>query len=202
MSRPQSPTSSEAAGAAGVEGTVLQAARELLAEGGVKRLTIEGVAARTGVAKTTIYRRWRSKEALALAVILQMTREVVEPHDSGDIRSSLIAFLDRAVTILGTTLMGGVMQGLASDLATDPALATAYHDEVVSLRMARLRVLLRRGVEAGQIREDVDVALVHDLLFGPVYHRLLFTGRGLDEGLATQIVDSVLPGIAAPNAGG
>ncbi len=183
-----------------VERQLLDAARTLLAEGGVKSLTIEGVSALTGIAKTTIYRRWRSKEDLALAVVLQMTRDVVEVDVDGDLRAQLISILDRAVTILRTTLMGSVMKGLASDLATNRDLGKEYHDKVVSLRVARIRNLVQLAVERGEISGDVDVDLIHDLMFGPVYHRLLLSGQELDEGLATRIVDAVLPGVVTPAA--
>src|SRR5206468_6846 len=84
---------------------ILAATRELLAECNVHQLTVEKVAARSGVAKTTIYRRWRSKDELALAVLLDMVEQIVEVPDLGDIRAELIALLDTAVQILGTTLM-------------------------------------------------------------------------------------------------
>src|SRR5919198_2586896 len=76
------------------EEAILDASRELLAEGGVEKLTVERVAARSGVAKTTIYRRWRSKDELALAVLLDMVEQIVEVPDLGDIRRELIAFVD------------------------------------------------------------------------------------------------------------
>ena len=99
---------------------ILDATRELLAEGGVRDLTVEGVAARAGVAKTTIYRRWRGKHELALAVLIDMVEQVVATPDLGDTRAELVSFVDAAVTILGSTIMGRVMQGLVSDLASDP----------------------------------------------------------------------------------
>src|SRR5206468_349612 len=83
--------------AARTEKAILDATRELLAEGGVHQLTVEGVAARSGVAKTTIYRRWRSKDELALAVLLDMVARVVEVPDVGDVRQELITFVDDAV---------------------------------------------------------------------------------------------------------
>ena len=102
---------------------ILDATRELLAEGGVHGLTVEGVAARAGVAKTTIYRRWRSKDELAFAVLIDMVEQFVATPDLDDTRDELVAFVAAAVRILGTTLMGRVMQGLVSDLAADPELA-------------------------------------------------------------------------------
>ena len=105
------------------EQAILQVTRELLVEAGVQGLTIEKVAARAGVAKTTIYRRWRDKDELALAVVLDMVEQIVEMPELGDTRAELLAFVNAAVKVLGSTLMGRVMQGLVSDLATDPELA-------------------------------------------------------------------------------
>src|SRR5436309_4381619 len=117
------------------EQAILDATRELLAEGGVRELTVERVAARSGVAKTTIYRRWRGKDELALAVLIDMVETVVATPDLGDTRAELVAFVDAAVRILGSTLMGRVMQGLISDLAANPELARAFQQRVVAIRV-------------------------------------------------------------------
>ena len=176
---------------------ILEATRELLIEVGVRGLTVEGVAARAGVAKTTVYRRWSSKEELALAVLFEMAEEVVAVPDLGNIRDELISFVNGAVRILGRTLMGRVMQGLVSDFATNEALGEAFREQIVSMRLAEVRMLLERGIERGEVRPDVDIGLVHELLFGPVNYRLLLTGDKLDGRLAERIVDAVLPGISA-----
>jgi AcrR family transcriptional regulator len=174
---------------------ILAATRELLAERGVHQLTVEGVAARAGVAKTTIYRRWRSKDELALAVLLDMVEQIVEVPDLGDTRVELVKLVDAAVQILGGTLMGRVMQGLVSDLATDPELGRLFRDRIVGLRVAEVRRLIERGAARGELREGVDVELVHELLFGPVYYRLLLSGGRLDDRLAERVVDAVMPAI-------
>lgn len=171
---------------------ILEATREILADGGVHALTVEGVAARAGVAKTTIYRRWRSKHELALAVLIDMVEAVVAVPEAGDTRRELTALVAGAVRILGGTLMGRVMQGLVSDLASDPALAEDFRRRVVAVREAEVRRLVERGVARGDLRADADPELVHELLFGPVYHRLLLSGRPLDERLADRIVAEVM----------
>jgi AcrR family transcriptional regulator len=176
---------------------ILQATRELLIEFGVQGLTVEGVAARAGVAKTTVYRRWSSKEELALAVLLEVAEEVVAVPDLGNVRDELIAFVNGAVSILRETLMGRVIQGLVSDLATNEGLGRAFREQVVSMGLAEVRYLLERGIERGEVRSDVDVGLVRELLFGPVNYRLLVTGDTLDAQLAERIVDAILPGIKA-----
>jgi AcrR family transcriptional regulator len=182
--RPPSPRAEQA---------ILAATRELLAEGGVQRLTVEGVAARAGVAKTTIYRRYRSKDELALAVLVDMVEHVASVPEVGDTRAQLVAFVDRAVKILDSTLMGRVMQGLVSDLATDPELARAFRERVVALRVAELQRLIERGIARGELRPDADYELVNELLFGPVYYRLLLSGAPLDDKLAERVVTAVLP---------
>ena len=178
------------------EQAILEATRELLAEGGVHSLTVEGVAARAGIAKTTIYRRYRSRDELALAVLLDMVENVTAVPDLGDTRAELVAFVNGAVKILGSTLMGRVMQGLVSELATDPNLAAAFRERVVARRVSEVHRLIERGIERGDLRPDTDVELAHELLFGPVYYRLFLSGAPLDKRLAERIVDAVLPSVA------
>jgi AcrR family transcriptional regulator len=178
------------------ETAILQATRELLAEGGVHQLTVEGVARRAGVAKTTIYRRWRGKHELALAVLIDMVETVAAVPDLGDTRRELVTFVDATVRILGSTLMGRVMQGLVSDLAHDPHLARAFQERVVALRVAEVRRVVERGIERGDLRPDTDIELAHELLFGPVYYRLLLSGASLDEHLGSHIVDAFMSAYA------
>lgn len=175
---------------------ILSATRELLVEGGVHGLTVEGVSARSGVAKTTIYRRYRSKHDLALAVLLEMVKDVVAVPELDDTRAELIAFVNGAVRVLGSTIMGRVMQGLVSDFAADPDLGRAFREQIVARRMAEVRRVLERGVERGDLRPGLDEEMVHDLLFGPIYYRLLLSGAPLDDGLAERVVDAVMPWLA------
>lgn len=178
---------------ADAEGKILEATRELLAESGVHGLTIEAVAERTGCAKTTIYRRYRSKEDLALAVIVGMIEQMALIRDLGDTRAELVAFVCRSAKILGTTMMGKVMQGIVSELGADPALADAFRERVVGRRVAEIQRIIQRGIERGDLRPDTDYRLINELLFGPIYYRLLFSGAPLDGKLAERVVDAVLP---------
>ena len=178
------------------EQAILQVTRELLVECGVQGLTIEKVAARAGVAKTTIYRRWRDKDELALAVVLDMVEQVVKLPELDDTRAELLAFVNAAVQVLGSTLMGRVMQGLVSDLATDPELARAFRDRVVSVRDAEVERLVERGIARGDLRPGTNPETAHDLLIGPVYYRLLLTGQPLDRAFAKSTVDAVLRAFA------
>lgn len=179
------------------ERRALDAARELLAEGGVRGLTVEGVTARSGVAKTTIYRRYRSKTDLALGVLLDMVDDIGSLPDSGDTFAELVAVVDRTVELLRSTLMGAVMKGLVSEVAADPELAAAYRVRVVDRRLADVRKLVERGVERGDLRPELDPEMVTDLLLGPIYYRFFLSGASLDSGFAARLIDVLRPCLEA-----
>ena len=175
---------------------ILDATRELLAEeGGVRSLTIEAVAARSGVAKTTIYRRWRDKWELALdAAMIDMLATFDDPIDVGETREELITFVNSAIRTLGSTPYGPAMQGLASEVATDPELARVYQEYVVDPRRRQIEAMVERGIERGDLRPDTDPRLVQELLIGAIYYRLLFSGPPLDRKLGPRLVDAILDG--------
>jgi AcrR family transcriptional regulator len=176
------------------EKAILDAARELLEENGVRELTIEGVAAHSGVAKTTIYRRWRDRDELALAVFIDNTEGVRAPADVGDTRKELLTFVNWATKIIRGS--GGI-QGLVSEIATNPDLARTYRERVVDLRLAEIKTVVDRGIERGDLRPDTDVRVVHELLVGPRYYRLLFSGAPLNRKHASQLVDAVMAAFAS-----
>ena len=183
---------------------ILDTTRELLAEeGGVRSLTVEAVAARSGVAKTTIYRRWRDKWHLALdAVMIDMLPGFPDPVDVGDTRKELITFVHAVTKLLSSRPFGPAMQALASEISTEPQLASTYR-EIVEARRAQLAPVVERGIARGDFRPDTDVRLVHELLVGPVFYRLFFSGGPLDRKLSTRLADAVLDafrpaGAAAP----
>jgi AcrR family transcriptional regulator len=177
---------------------ILDATLQLLArDGDVGSLTVEAVAARSGVAKTTIYRRWRDKWELALdAVMIDMLPRLDEPVDVGDTRKELLTFINSVVKMLATPPYGQAMQALVSQIATDPDLARVYREQVVEPRHAELTPVIKRGIARGDLRPDTDVRLVHELLVGPIFYRLLFSGAPLDRNLGRRIVDAILAGFA------
>jgi AcrR family transcriptional regulator len=177
---------------------ILDATRELLAkEGGVRGLTIEAVAARAGVAKTTIYRRWRDKWELALdAAMIDLLPSFEDPVDVGDTRRELITFVDSALRAMTARPYSSALQGLASEVATDPELGRVYREQVVEPRREQLAQVVERGIARGDLRPDTDSRLVHELLIGPIYYRLLFSGPPFDRNLGARLVDAVLDGFS------
>ena len=177
---------------------ILEATRELMtAEGGVRTLTVEAVAARSGVAKTTIYRRWRDKWELALdAVMIDMLPRFANPIDVGDTRKELITFLDSVTKLWASPPYGPAMQGLISEIATEPELGRVYRERVVEPRREQLRPVIERGIARGDLRPDTDLRLAHELLIGPILYRLLLSGPPLDRKLTTSLADAVLESFA------
>jgi AcrR family transcriptional regulator len=174
---------------------ILTATRELLVENDVSSLTVEAVAARSGVAKTTIYRHWRDKWHLALdAVMIDLLPRFADPVDVGDTRKELVTFVHSVVTSFSAVPDGAAMQGLASEIATNPQLSEVYRREVVEPRREQLRPVVERGIARGDLRPDTDLRLAHELLVGPVLYRLLFSGGPFTRKLSNALADAVLHG--------
>lgn len=172
---------------------ILAATIDSLAEDGFEGLTMEGVAGRAGVGKTTIYRRWSSKEALVRAAVEAFVSGIAIPN-SGSVREDLLA-LEREAVGVYRGKPGRVMPGLVSAMARHPELAASVREDFLRSRRAALRTVLRRGIERGEIREDADLELALDFLGGPLFYRLLVTGGPLDAALAEGVVDVMLHGL-------
>ena len=176
---------------------ILDAARRLLEAGPLSALTMEAVAAEAGVAKTTLYRRWRSKESLALAVLGDMAGRQVPVPDLGSTRDELVhALLDTSRTMT-RTIAGRTIRGLVPALADDEELATEFRQTLVALRRQEMARVAERGVARGDLRAGAHLDLISDLVVGPLFWRLLMTGEPLDESFATRLVETALDGLAA-----
>ncbi len=174
--------------------SILDATMELLAEVGYGGLTMEGVAARAGVAKTTVYRWWPSKPALVVAAAEDLAAQVRNP-DSGNLRDDLVTLLRDVIKVYTKTVAGRIAPGLLADMAEHPELADAIGRFWAGRREIMLGVL-RRGFSRGELRSDIDLELAADLLYGPIYYRLLVTRAPLTVQFADQVVDAVLRGKA------
>ena len=174
------------------EHAILKATREILAQAGVHGLTVEGVAARSGVAKTTIYRRWRSKEDLALAALLEVIREEPPARHLGSTRAACSSYLGQLIKNVNSRLYGRILRGLISELAIDRQLAKGFKEQVLAHRIAAIIGLLARGIALGELRPDLDMELAVGLLLGPIYYRGLISGEPLTRAFVERLVDAVM----------
>lgn len=176
---------------------ILRAALELAAVDGLRGLRMEAVAARAGVGKATVYRRWSSKEELLTDAVRAVAQDVEAP-DLGSVRDDYLALTRRAAATLSAN-GGRLMPQLMLSSADDPELHRLCRRVLVDPRRAALRAVLARGVARGEVRDDLDLELAVDLLIGPVIYRALISG-GYGEAVARRaadVVDAVLAGIAA-----
>jgi AcrR family transcriptional regulator len=175
---------------------ILEATLDLIAELGVYEFRTEDVAARAGVGKGAIYRRYRSKDDLVAAAIAALVSEEIAVPDTGSTREDLLVLMLEAVELYRGSLAGRLMPNLIGAIARKPELARAVRDGFLAGRRAALSEVLRRGVERGDLRPDLDVELALDVLAGPLFYRLLVTGGPIDEQLAEGVADLILRGFA------
>jgi AcrR family transcriptional regulator len=188
--RPGRPRSPEAHAA------ILRAALELAVEGGLRGLSMEAIAARAGVGKATIYRRWKSKAALVAEAIGTIAVTPAVP-DTGSVHGDFTATSSAAVDRMAPEAFR-VLPRLMADAGDDPELLEALHEALVRPRRAVLSEILRRGIARGEVRADIDLDLVIDMLLGPLIARVLMSGgdpTALD-GLPMRVFETLAAGIA------
>jgi AcrR family transcriptional regulator len=174
----------------------LAATGELLREQGLRAMSIEGVAARAGVSKSTIYRWWPSKGVLALdAIYEEWSKERGIVPDTGTLAGDLRSRVRATVHVLASDPLGSTIAALIAETQADPDLAHAYAEQVLEPRRGHLRAILRRAVERGEISPAADVEAAIDLLQGPVFLRLLHTHAPLDRTFADAIVELACDGL-------
>jgi AcrR family transcriptional regulator len=174
---------------------ILTAAREILSEEGFAAMRLEHVAARAGVGKATIYRRWASKEALAQDLLTQLAAPHIAVAESGNTRDEMLAAVTNPMRAVTETDFGPVIRAMLSQIASNPSIGDPFRARVVEARRAEVTRVIERGIERGDLRADADAGIATELLVGPVYFRLMFGGV-LDLAFAERVVDSVMRGYA------
>jgi AcrR family transcriptional regulator len=176
---------------------ILTAAAELLAARGLGGMSIEEVAARAGVGKATIYRRWPSKGLLALDAFVVSFRAEQPLPDTGSLRGDLLSALRLWVRAVTSTPVGRLLASLIAEAQHDPELHAAWRDRVLEPLRTQHRIMLERAVARGEISPSVDKEVVLDLFFGAAQHRLLLGHLPMTEAFIESVVDVILGGIEA-----
>jgi AcrR family transcriptional regulator len=174
---------------------ILTATLDLLASQGLAAMSIEEVAARAGVGKATIYRRWPSKGLLALDAFVTSFRAQQPLPDTGTLRGDLTAALTAWIRLVTETPMGSMLTGLIAEAQHDASLRDAWRDRVIEPLRAQHRIMLDRAVARGEIPAAVDQEVVLDLFFGAAQHRLLLGHLPLTDEFIGEVVDVILNGI-------
>jgi AcrR family transcriptional regulator len=174
---------------------IVAATLELIAAVGVSDFRMEDVAARAGVGKAAIYRRYASKDELVTAAVAALVSEIDVP-DTGSARGDLLALMHDAVAVYRDPVHAGVMPAVVGAMRRRPDLARAVREGFLAGRRDALRTVLERGVAHGELHAGLDYELALDVLGGPLFYRLLITGGPLDDRLVEGVTDLILRGFA------
>ena len=180
---------------------ILQAAADLLLDEGTAQVSMDAVAELAGVSKATFYRWWPSKERLALDALLEWSGTGRAPRDTGSLRGDLLALVRPWVREIRRRPFGRVTAALVTAAQSDPAFAEDYRRHFVEQRRAPMRAAFERAIARGEAPADLDVEVALDLIYGPIYHRLLHGHAALTERFAVGVIDLALAGILASPTG-
>jgi len=175
---------------------ILKAAYNLLIEDGVGRLTIEAVAARAGVGKPTIYRTWANAGELAMAAL--MARPAAEPSLAAtaspldDLQRQVCQVID-----IFSSLRGRQIARMMAASESDSELSKAFRNRIILKCREEGRAILLRAQALETVRRDLDVEVVLDLIYGPIFYRLLVGHGTLDDRFGREIVRSLKEGMVA-----
>jgi AcrR family transcriptional regulator len=171
---------------------VLHAADDLLAERGFAGLTIEGIAARAGVAKQTIYRWWPSKVEVLLDTLIEDSQQELTVPDTGSAITDARQYLRRLAAFITDDPAGKVLLALIGEAQHDAAMASVFHTLYLDPQRRAERAMLARGVASGELPPDLDVDRALDALLGPVFYRALVTGGPISATFTDQLLFEVL----------
>jgi len=172
----------------------LAAAAEILRDEGYSRLTMERVAQESGVAKTTLYRRWPTKAALCVELYLEVAERELRDPDTGDIANDLRHICGMVVRLQTRTVAGPAFIGLIAEALSNPESSASFLAEFAERRRELTRRVLKRAIHRGEIRADTDIDLVIDALGGAATFRLLQRHAPLSRKFADALVRLVLSG--------
>ena len=173
---------------------MLAATGEILRREGYSRLTMERVAAVSGAAKTTLYRRWPTKAALCMDLYLNIAGRELDVPDTGNVESDLTHIADRVIHLQTRTVAGPAFIGLIAEAQVNPETRTAFLAEFAERRREVTRTVLKRAIQRGEIRSNTDIDLVIDTLGGAVTFRLLQGHAPLSTKFTHALVRLVLAG--------
>jgi AcrR family transcriptional regulator len=173
-----------------VRAAVLAATLAELADRGYSGASLDDVAARAEVHKTTVYRRWRTKEALVLDAMLEQASQTVAVPDTGSLRGDLLELARRSAAIQTSAAGEAVIRAVAGEAPGNPQIAAASR-RFWAERLQLDRTILQRARDRGEIGAATPHRPVIEALLGPLYFRLLVSGEPLDDAYIEGVVDLV-----------
>jgi AcrR family transcriptional regulator len=175
---------------------ILKAAYEMLNEVGFMDLTIEGVAARAEVGKPTIYRRWKTKAALAMDAFLEAVNPELAFPDTGTAKEDFREQMQKIVKLMNSP-RGEVLASVIGCGQAEEELIAAFRENWLIPRRKDAKQIFQRGVKRGELRADINAEVAIDALYSPLFYRLLLKHQPLTDKLVNELVDVVINGLAS-----
>ena len=170
-----------------VRAAVLEAALQEVVAVGYARMTMEGVARRAGVNKTTLYRRWGSREAVLVDAFRERGQEQVPIPDTGSLREDLLAIARAVVDGSNLPEVQAVVRAVASETADSPLVDASR--QFWAERFVLDGQVVQRAIDRGEASADVDPKTVIEAVLGPIYFRVLLTAEPPDDAFVLRLVD-------------
>jgi AcrR family transcriptional regulator len=179
------------------EASILKAALHLLERKPLRQVTADAIARRAGVSKATIYKWWPNKSLVALDAYLGGMTERVSMPDTGCAETDFTLQLQSVMAFYKSPL-GRLFCQFIAEGQSDPGFLALFRERFLYARRDAARVMWKRGVERGEIREEIDSEIVLDLIYGPMIFRLLAGHGSLSEREAETMVEAVFGGLRRP----
>ena len=173
---------------------ILKAAYELLQDGGIAAVTIEAVAARAGVGRPTVYRWWPNANAVAMAALMEIA-ETSTPKAASKSAITALRRQLRAVAAVFSTPAGRSVASMLASSESDTEISKSFRNHFIFERREEGRALLKQAIREGVIRSDADLDTVLDVLYGPLFYRLIAAPGTLSQSFPDRVLDLVLEGL-------
>ncbi|WP_336212832.1 TetR/AcrR family transcriptional regulator [Nonomuraea sp. LPB2021202275-12-8] len=175
---------------------ILAATRALVSEEAYEKVTVEAIAARAGVGKQTIYRRWPTKSAVVFAAFLALSEDAdgqsIALPDTGDLEADLKLVMRATAEEFADPALDRLIRALNTEITNDAALAAEYHRKLSQPLEEAKKARLRSAQEAGQLAADADLDLALEVLYAPLFQRWLHRSGPLTAAYADSLVDATL----------
>lgn len=178
---------------------VLGAASELVDRLSYDEITIDAVARASGVSKSTLYRHWPSRQILVLEAFTYKTNLLTHVEDTGDVRRDLHSYLAALTRCLDEGETASTVANLLAEAIRSAKFSRLYRQTLLRERRQGFLAILQQGQRRGQIRNDADLGVAVDAMYGAIYHRLVATGEAIDAPFLRQLSTFVMLGCATPS---
>ncbi|PQP83791.1 TetR family transcriptional regulator [Paenibacillus sp. PCH8] len=176
------------------QNAILTASYELLLEVGFGAITIEKIAERAQVSKATIYKWWPNKGAVIMDGYMSAATARLPVPDTGSVFEDIRIHASNLVRFL-TSREGKVITQIIGEGQSDPGLADEYRTRYIQPRRREAWGILEKGVERGELKKGLDIGLYIDLIYGPVFYRMLVTGEPMDDMIVPELLNALFGGI-------